>query len=114
MVTTRASPPHAVAVHENICADVEHGRALVFDLSSASGFRGLHVSPLAVVLQPEFRIIHDLTFARAGGHSGGNNDTELSSPPSCELGHVLRDDLLRVLFFATYARSHSYNRPLPG
>ena len=87
---------HAVAVHRNICADVVHGRALVFKLSSTSDIRGLRVSPLAVV--PEFRIIHDLTFARAGGHSSVNDDADFSSAPSCELGHVLRDVLLRVLF----------------
>ena len=27
--------PHAVAVHQKICADIVHGRALVFKLSSA-------------------------------------------------------------------------------
>ena len=75
-----------------------HGRALVFKLSSASDIPGLRVSPLAVVLKPKFRIIHDLTFARAGGHSSVNDDTDFSSAPSCELGHVFRDVLLRVLF----------------
>ena len=50
------------------------------------------------MLEPKFRIIHDLTFARAGGHSSVNDDTDFSSAPSCELGHVLRDVLLRVLF----------------
>ena len=44
--------PHAVAVHQNICADVVHGRALVFKLSFASDVRGLRVLPLAVVLKP--------------------------------------------------------------
>ena len=53
--------PHAVDVHQKICADVVHGRALVFKLSSASDIPGLRVSPLAVVLEPKFRIIHDLT-----------------------------------------------------
>ena len=32
--------PHAVAVHQKICADVGHGRALVFKLSSASDIPG--------------------------------------------------------------------------
>ena len=61
--------PPAVAVHKRICADVVQGRALVFKFSSASDIRGLRVSPLAIVLKLFFRIIHDLTFARAGGHS---------------------------------------------
>ena len=90
--------PHAVVVHQNICADVVHGRALVFRLTSASDIRGLRVPSLAVVLKPKFCIIDDLTFARTGGHSSITNDTDLSSAPSCEPGHVLRDVLLRVLF----------------
>ena len=110
-VTTRASPPiHAVAVHQKICADVVHGRDLVFKLSSVIDIRGLRVSPLAVLLKPKFRIFHDLTFARAGGHSSVNDDTDFSSAPSCELGHVLRYVLLRVLFFAAGAR---WDCPLP-
>ena len=56
--------PHAIVVHQNICADVVHGRALV--LGSASDIRGSRVPPLAVVLKPKFRINHDLTLrARA-------------------------------------------------
>ena len=35
--------PHAVAVHRKICADVLHGRALVFKLSSASDIPGSRV-----------------------------------------------------------------------
>ena len=90
--------PHAVAFHQKVCADVVHDRALVFKLSSASDIRGLRVLPLVAVLKPKFRIIHDLTFARAGGHSSLNDDTDFSSAPFCELDHVLRDVLLQVLF----------------
>ena len=72
--------PHAVVVHQNIYADVAHGRALVVELSCASGIRGLRASPLAVVLQPKFRIIHDLTFARAGNHSSVTDDTDFLRP----------------------------------
>ena len=82
--------PRAVAVHQRICADVVHGRALVFILSSASDFPSLRVSPLAVVLKPKFRIIHYLTFARAGGYFSVNDDTDFFSAPSCELGNVFR------------------------
>ena len=90
--------PPAVAVHQKICADVVHGRALVFKLRSASDIPGLRVSPLVIVLKPKFRIIHDLTFTRAGRHSSVNDDTDFSSAPSCELGHVFRNVLLRVWF----------------
>ena len=90
--------PHAVAVHQKICADVVHGRALVLKLSSASDIQGLRVSPWAVVLKPKFRTVHNLTVARAGGHSSVNDDTDFSSALSCELGDVLRDVLLRALF----------------
>ena len=89
--------PDAVVVPQKICADVVHGRALVFKLSSASDIQGLRVLPLAVVLKPTFRITRDLTFARAGGHSSVDDDTDSSSAPSSEFGHVLRDVLLRVL-----------------
>ena len=71
---------------------------MVFYLSLAAEILGLRVSPLAVVLEPKFRIIHDLTFARAGGRSSVNNDTDFSSAPPCELGHVFREVLLRVMF----------------
>ena len=90
--------PHAGAVHQKIYADVVRGRALVFKLSSASDIPGLRVSPLSVVLKPKFRIIHDLTFARVGSHSSVNGDTDFSSAPSFELGHVFGKVLLRVLF----------------
>ena len=70
----------AVAVHQNLCADVVHGRGLVFDSNSASGIRSLRVPPLAVVLKPKFRISHDFTFAPAGGHISINEENEFSSP----------------------------------
>ena len=81
-----------------VCADIVPGRTLVFKLSSVSDIPGLRVSPLAVVINPKFRIIHDLTFARAGSRSSVNGDADFSSAPSCELGHVFKDVLLRVLF----------------
>ena len=73
--------PNAVAVHQYICADIVHGRDLVFKLRSASDIRGSRVLPLAVVFKPTFRIIHDLTFARASGHSSVNDDTYFPPPP---------------------------------
>ena len=81
--------PHVVAGHQTICADVAHGRVLVFKLSSTSGIRGLPVSPLEVVLKSKFSNIHDLPFARAGDHSSVNDDTIFSSALSCELGQCL-------------------------
>ena len=67
-------------------------------LCSASDIQCLRVSPFAVVLEPKIRIIHDITFARAGGHSSVDDETDFSSALSCELGHVCRDVFLRVLF----------------
>ena len=81
--------PHDAIVHDKVCTDVIHGRALVFDSRFASEILGLRVSPLAVVLEPKFRI-HDLTTARDGGRTSDNDDTDFSSASPCELGHVLR------------------------
>ena len=49
--------------------------------------------------EPKIRIIHDLTFARDGDRTSVNDDTDFSSAPPCELRHVLRDVLLRALYF---------------
>ena len=75
-----------------------HGCALVLDLRGVSNILGLRLSPLAVVLKHMFRIIHDLTFARAGRRPSINGDINFSTAPRGDLGHVLRDVLLRVLF----------------
>ena len=91
------SLPYEVAILEKVCVGVAFRRALVFDLGSAAEIRGLRISPMAVVLKPKFCIVHDLKFAHAGGRTGVNNDTTFSSAPTCELGSVLRDALLRVL-----------------
>ena len=80
-----------------MCADAPFGHALAFDLGSAAEIRGLRVAPLAVVLEPKFRIVHYLKFARAGEGTSVNDDTMFSSAPTCELGSVLRDVLMRVL-----------------
>ena len=81
-----------------MCSDVVHGRALVFDLLSAVDIVGLRVSPLAVILEPKLHIVHDFSFASAGGRTSVNSDTDFFPAPACELGHVLREVLLRVLF----------------
>ena len=75
-----------------------YGRALVLDLRFAGEILGLRITPLSVVLEPKFRIIHDLTFARAGGRTSVNGDTNFDSAPPSELGHELREVLLRVMF----------------
>ena len=79
--------PHAGAILEKVYADVSFWRALVFDLGSAAEICGLRISPLAVVLAPNFRIVHDLTFARVGERTSVKNDPNVSSVPTCELGH---------------------------
>ena len=67
---------HELAIHKKVCSDVVLGRALVFDLLSAVDIVGFRVSPLAVILEPKLRIIHDLSFASAGGRRSVNSDTE--------------------------------------
>ena len=88
---------HDVEIHKRICEDVVYGRALVFDLRFDGNFLGLRISPLSVVLEPKFRIIHDLTFARAGGRTSVNVYTDFDSAPPSELGHVLREVILQVM-----------------
>ena len=89
---------HDVAIHKKVCEDVVYGRALVFDLRFPEAILSLRISPLSVVLEPKFRIFHNLTFARAGGRTSVNGDTDLDSAPPFELGHVLREVLLPVMF----------------
>ena len=85
------------AAQDSVARSVSSTGSANLDVVASAGSFLLRVSPLAVVLKPKFRIIYDLTFTRAGGHSCVNDDTDFSSAPSCELGHVLRDVLLRVL-----------------
>ena len=75
-----------------------YGRALVFDLRLAGEILRLRISPLSVILEPKFRIIHDRPFARAGGQTSVNGDTDFDSAPPSGLSHVLREVLLRVMF----------------
>ena len=90
--------PHAVAVHRNLCSDVctvglwclNYVRRLIF------GVQVFRRWP-SCLIKPKFRIIHDLTFACAGGHSSVEEDADFSFAPSFELRHVLWDVLLRVL-----------------
>ena len=89
---------HDVAIHEKICEEVVYGRALVIDLRFACAFLGLRISPLSVVIKTKFRIFHDLTFARAGGRTSVNGDMDFDSAPPSEIGHVLREVFLRVMF----------------
>ena len=73
------------------------GRALVFDLRFAGEILGPRIPPLSVVLEPKFWIIHDFTFASTGGRTIVDGDTGVDSAPPSELGHVLREVLLRVI-----------------
>ena len=99
--------PHAVAAHQKDCADVVHGRALVFTLSSASDIRGLRVSPLAVVLKPKFRIIHDLTFARARVATPALTTIPIFLFPLPRAGSCASGCVVTGVVFAADARSHS-------
>lgn len=78
---------HAAFNTEKIISDVVLGRALVFDAQLIREILGLRVSPLGVVEEPKFRIIHDLTFA-AGMRlrTSVNGDTGFGCAPECMLG----------------------------
>lgn len=78
--------------------------APVLDSRFASDILGLGGSPLAVVLESKFGTIHDLMFARTGGRTSVNDDTDFSSTQLYELGHVLHDVLLRVFCVGTTGR----------
>ena len=88
---------HTHKIMDEIVSDVVLGRALVFDVRFINDILGLRVSPLGVVEEPKFRIIHDLTFAAAGCTSV-NADTDFNRAPECLLGHVLFDILSRIMF----------------
>ena len=74
--------PHTVAIHHKICADVVNGRVLLLGLRFEDEIRGLPVSPLRIVLDPKFRIIHHLTFAREGSRTRVNGDTDIDTAPT--------------------------------
>lgn len=86
---------HAVVVHDMVCKDVIHERSPVFNSRFPSDILGLRISPLAVVIEPKFRIIHDFECAPEGDRTSVNDDTDVSSQPPCELGHA--HVLLRML-----------------
>ena len=88
---------HKPKIMDKIVSDVVLGRALVFDVQFIREILGLRVSPVGVVEEPKFRIIHDLTFA-AAGRTSVNADTDFDRAPECLLGHVLFDILSRILF----------------
>ena len=69
---------HDVTIQEKICEDVVYGRALVCDLPFAGEILGLRFSRPRVVLEPKLRIIHDLTFVRAGGRTSANGSATCS------------------------------------
>ena len=89
--------PRQQQIREKIVADVLLGQAVVSDAEFIREVQGVRVSPLGVVDEPKFRIIHDLTFT-AGTRSSVNGDTDFSQAPECLLGHVLTDILKRILY----------------
>ena len=95
---------HTDRIAEKIISDVVLGRAIVFDIKFVREVLGLRVSPLGVVEEPKFRIIHDLTFASAR-RSSVNDDTDFTQAPECRLGHVLTDILRRILFLRQLHRT---------
>lgn len=65
-------------------------RVLMSDMRFGAEILCLHIPPLGAILELKMRFIHDLTFAHDGGRRSVNGDTDV--------GHVLHDRLLRVLF----------------
>ena len=86
-------------ITDKIRDDVRLGRAFVFPREAAARIPGLRVSPLAVMKSStKLRVVHDLTFASGTSTTGVNGDTDFSSAPTCELKHVLRDIIWRILY----------------
>ena len=90
---------HRDEITDTLISDVVLGRALAFDVKYIREILDLRVSPLGVVEEPRFRIIHDLTFAAgATVRSSVNDDTYFTQAQECGLGHVLHDIISRVLY----------------
>ena len=90
----------SVASHDDdkVCADVIHGRAWFLIRVSRPTFLGFGFCLWLLSSNPNFA---SSTISRLRARATGpalNDDTCFSSAPPCELGHVLRDVLLRVLF----------------
>ena len=84
-------------ISDKIRVDVRFGRAFVSPRDAAPCLPGLRVSPLAVIKSStKLRVVHDLTFSSSPSTISVNEDTEFSSAPKCELGHVLRDIMWRI------------------
>ena len=75
-----------------------NGRALVFKRPSVSDVRGLRVAALGAVEGRKLRIIHDLNIAGDKYRSSVNDDTNFSTPPPFELGHVFGDIFRRIIY----------------
>ena len=86
------------AIRAKVVQDVVNGRALAFKRSSVSGIRGLRVPLLDVVEDRKLRIIHELTFACDDYRSSVSHDTDFSTAPPYELGHVLGDVSRQIMY----------------
>ena len=97
MVTTRASPPMP-SLFTNPYALTLYTRGLDVGIKFRVRYSGSTCFSVGCSYKAYFfRIICDLTFARAGYHSSVNGNTVIFFAPSCELGHVLTEVLLQVL-----------------
>lgn len=60
---------------------------------------GLRLSPLEIMaFTSKTRVIHDISFASAPSTSGFNDDTGFATATPCQLGHVVRGIILRMLY----------------
>ena len=84
-----------------VAEDVRLRRAFIFPREMASRIPGLRVYPVGVAVSAtKVRIIHDLTMAFS--NPGLNGDTNFESKPKFKLGHVLRDIVWRIYFYAAH------------
>jgi len=79
--------------------DVRYGRTFIFPRTYAESISGLRVSPLGVVVTPsKSRVINDLSHVHSVHGSSVNADTDVTDTPCVELGHVLCEIVLRILY----------------
>lgn len=95
--------PHAPKLWSKVITDVINGRAIVFDKHRAHQIRQLRISPVGL-MEEKNRIIHDLSFPHNDwdGATSDTADTNFVRTPPVELGHVIKDILLRMM----YLREH--------
>lgn len=90
MAITRAYIlPYTTQITDKIVSDVTLGRALVLDVRFIRASLGLRASPLGIVDEPKYRIVHDLTLRLLRYVPASMRILIVGRAPECVLGHVL-------------------------